>query len=290
MEALRALIRRLFFAAAVLALVFAQATPMRVVAAVPNPNEFPPPPVTSKTLPNGLKVVVAESHAVPVVEVALWYGFGANEETPGKTGLAHALEHMMFRGTPSLSDAGLDDVIARIGAQVNAETTDDTTHFYAVVPRDRLEMWLRIEADRMQRLSISDNLWKLEKGAVLQEWDADHSDPIGKLVMGVNRAAYGPSDALGRGALGDRADVVRSTATDLRTYYNKWYAPNNAVLVLAGDVKPSEAFAMVEQTFGAIPRKHVPALVTRPPVVHSGESITQTADIPFGIEIGRAHV
>jgi zinc protease len=283
MEALRALIRRFLFAVAVLALVCAQATPVRIAAAVPNPNEFPPPPVTAKTLSNGLKVVVAESHAVPVVEVALWYGFGANEETPGKTGLAHALEHMMFRGTPSLSDAGLDDVIARIGAQVNAETTDDTTHFYALVPRDLLQMWLRIEADRMQHLSISENLWKLEKGAVLQEWDADHSDPIGKLVMGVDRAAYGPSDALGRGALGDRADVVRSTAADLRAYYKKWYAPNNAVLVLAGDIKPAEAFAMVEQTFGAIPRRHVPSLVTAPPSVHSGAIITQSADVPFGI-------
>lgn len=250
--------------------------------AVPDPHEFPPAAVTSKTLANGLRVVIAESHAVPVVQVAMWYGFGANEETPGKTGLAHALEHMNFRGTPSLSDAGLDDVIARMGAQVNAETTVDTTHFYALVPRDRLALWLRIEADRMRHLSLSENLWKLERGAVLQEYAADYSDPIGKLVMSVNRAAYGGNDALGRGALGVRSDIEHATVADLRAYYERWYAPNNAVLVMTGDVRPSDAFALAQEAFGAIPRRDVPRPLTKPPVVHSGATITQTADVPFG--------
>lgn len=273
------MIRRLVLIVAILAIVLLQ---LPAGAAGPNPNEFPPRAVTSKVLSNGLKVVVAESHAVPVVEIAMYYGFGANEETPGKTGLAHGLEHMMFRGTPSLSDAGLDDVIARIGAQVNAETNTDVTHFYALVPRDRLDLWMRIEADRMQHLSLSENLWKLEKGAVLQEYAADYSDPIGKMVMSVNRAAYGASDPLGRGALGVRADIVRSTTADLRAYYQRWYAPNNAVLVMTGDVKPADGFALAQQTFGAIPRRTVPKAFTKPPVVHSGESITHTADVPFG--------
>ena len=276
------MIRRFLLIAAVFAIITLQLPSGSVNAAVPNPTEFLPRAVTSKVLANGLKVVVAESHAVPVVEVALYYGFGANEETPGKTGLAHGLEHMMFRGTPSLSDAGLDDVISRMGAQVNAETNTDVTHLYAVVPRDRLDLWMRIEADRMQHLSLSESLWKLEKGAVLQEYAADYSDPIGKLVMSVNRAAYGAGDPLGRGALGNREDIVRSTAADLRTYYRRWYAPNNAVLVLTGDVKPAEAFAMAEHDFGGIPRRAVPKAYTTPPVVHSGESITQTADVPFG--------
>jgi zinc protease len=276
------LIRRIIVFFALVAIVTLQMPSVSTLAAVPNPNEFPPRSVTSKVLANGLKVVVAESHAVPVVEVALYYGFGANEETPGKTGLAHGLEHMMFRGTPSLSDAGLDDVIARMGAQVNAETNTDVTHLYALVQRDRLDLWMRIEADRMQHLSLSENLWKVEKGAVLQEYAADYSDPIGKMVMSVNRAAFGANDPLGRGALGNREDIVRSTAADLRTYYRRWYAPNNAVLVLTGDVKPDEAFAMAERDFGGIPRRAVPKQYTKPPVVHSGRTITQTADIPFG--------
>ncbi|MGH7684490.1 MAG: insulinase family protein, partial [Vulcanimicrobiaceae bacterium] len=95
------LIRRCILALALAALISVQTPLARVAAAVPDPSEFKPPAVSERTLSNGLKVVVAQSHAVPVVEVGIWYGFGANEETPGKTGLAHALEHMMFRGTPS---------------------------------------------------------------------------------------------------------------------------------------------------------------------------------------------
>ncbi len=281
MESAVVLIRRLLAAVLLAALTCLQAQPGRVAAAVPNPREFPPPPVSERTLSNGLKVVVAQSHAVPVVEVGIWYGFGANEETPGKTGLAHALEHMMFRGTPSLSDAGLDDVIARMGAQVNAQTTVDTTHFYAIVPKARLPLWLGIEADRMQHLSLSEKLWKLERGAVLQEYAADHSDPIQKLVMAVDMAAYGPGDALGRGALGIRSDIVHATTADLRAYYRRWYAPNNAVLVIAGDVTPTAAFAMAQHAFGAIPARHVPPQNTKPPVVHSGKAIVQTGDVPF---------
>ncbi len=276
------MIRHFILFIALFAIVTLQLPSGSARAAVPNPSEFLPRAVTWKVLANGLKVVVAESHAVPVVEVALYYGFGANDEVHGKTGLAHGLEHMMFRGTPSLSDAGLDDVISRLGAQVNAETNTDVTHLYALVPRERLDLWMRIEADRMQHLSLSENLWKLEKGAVLQEYAADYSDPIGKMVMSVNRAAYGANDPLGRGALGVRDDIVRARAADLRAYYRRWYAPNNAVLVLTGDVTPADAFALAEHDFGRIPRRAVPKAYTKPPVVHSGESITQTADIPFG--------
>ncbi|MBV8425069.1 MAG: insulinase family protein [Candidatus Eremiobacteraeota bacterium] len=272
--------RRFVLAVAVVATLSLQLAPS-ARAAVPDPNEFPPAAVSAKTLANGLKAVVVQSHAAPVVEVAMWYGFGANQETAGKTGLAHALEHMMFRGTPSLSDAGLDDVIARIGAQVNAETNNDVTHFYALVPRDRLSLWLRIEADRMQHLSLNENLWKLERGAVLQEYAADYSDPIGKLVMSVNRAAYGDRDALGRGALGVRSDIEHATTADLRAYYQRWYAPNNAVLVMTGDVKPSDAFALAEQAFGGINRRNVPRPLAKAAAAHSGATIAQTADVAF---------
>ena len=92
-----------------------------------------------RTLADGLRVVVLEDHAAPVVQVQTWYRFGALDETPGKTGLAHALEHMMFRGTPTLSAAGLDDMGARLGADVNAQTENEDTHFFFVVPADRWE-------------------------------------------------------------------------------------------------------------------------------------------------------
>ncbi|MGH7683060.1 MAG: M16 family metallopeptidase, partial [Vulcanimicrobiaceae bacterium] len=138
-----------------------------------------------------------------------------------------------------------------------------------------------VEADRMQHLSLAENLWKLERGAVLQEYDSDHSDPIQKLIMAVDTAAYGQGDALGRGGLGIRSDIVRATTADLRAYYRKWYAPNNAVLVIAGDVTPDDAFAMAQRAFGAIPAKRVPPQNTKPAVVHAGKSIVQTGDVPF---------
>ncbi|MBV8354559.1 MAG: insulinase family protein, partial [Candidatus Eremiobacteraeota bacterium] len=197
-------------------------------------------------------------------------------------GLAHALEHMMFRGTPSLSDAGLDDVIARIGAQVNAETNTDVTHFYALVPRNRLGLWMRIEADRMRNLSFSPALWRLEKNAVLQEYDSNQSLPISRLIGAVNRAAYG-DDPLGRGALGVRADIVRATTADLRRYYERWYVPNNAVLVVTGDVTASEVFGLAQTAFGPIPAKRLPARRNArvAPVAHAGATIKQTGDVPF---------
>jgi len=101
-------------------------------------------PVTAETLDNGLRVVIVENHEAPVVETAIWYRFGANQERPGKTGLAHALAHMMYEGTPGLSAAGLDDVISRLGAKATATTSNDYTAYRFVLPADKLELALRI--------------------------------------------------------------------------------------------------------------------------------------------------
>ena len=108
----------------------------------------------------------------------MWYRFGSLDETPGKTGLAHALEHMMFRGTHAISGGGLDDIAARLGATVNANTTEDYTHFYMVLPSDRLDLAIHIEADRMRGLLLRGQDWQLERGAVLSEIDNDNSQPV----------------------------------------------------------------------------------------------------------------
>ena len=136
-------------ALAVLALLCAPLQPPAADAATANA----PAPQT-RTLANGLKVVVIEDHAAPVAQVHMWYRFGALDETPGKTGLAHALEHMMFRGTHDLSSAGLDDMTARLGGEVNAQTENEMTHFYFVVPADRVDTIVHLEADRMRGLKL----------------------------------------------------------------------------------------------------------------------------------------
>jgi len=236
-----------------------------------------------RTLANGLRVVVVEDHSAPVVQTGMWYRFGSLYETKGKTGLAHALEHMNFRGTPSLSSSGLTDFTARLGVQENAETSNDYTHFYFVLPADRLETAVRIEADRMHNLLLRQSDWNLEKGAVLTEIDSDFSSPPSKLYYTVRRAAF-PQSNYGLTALGERADVVRSTAADLRHYYEEWYAPNNATLVVTGDIHADDVFAMAQKYFGPIARKTLPTVHPgSAPAAMRNQQVTISGDYPYSV-------
>jgi zinc protease len=216
-----------------------------------------PPPFALRTLANGLRVVVVEDHAVPVVQVAMWYRFGAVDERPSHTGLAHALEHMMYRGTPSLSGLGLDDTIARLGARATAATSNDYTHYDFIVPADKLELLLRLEAERMTQLLISEPDWRHEKNVVLAEYDRDLSQPVAKLYDRVCRAASS-ARLCSLAALGDRKDIAAATVRDLRAVYDAWYAPNDATLVVTGDVRPSAAFTMAQRYFGPIAARALP--------------------------------
>ncbi|HEY1428098.1 MAG TPA: pitrilysin family protein, partial [Candidatus Tumulicola sp.] len=238
--------------------------------------------IYERTLPNGLKVVVVEDRAVPVVQTAVWYGFGSMQETPGKTGLAHALEHMMFRGTPEISAGGLDDIVARLGAQMNGQTDYDYTQFYFVTPSDKVDVTLYAEADRMQHASLRAADWAVERNAVLNELDGDASSPFFNLLSRVRAAAF-PGQPAGRTPIGKRQDVASATAADLRKYYEEWYAPNNATLVIAGDISHDAAFAKAQKYFAAIPSKHVPARSDRSPVAAHGQKVE--ADFPFPFEV-----
>lgn len=233
-------------------------------------------------LANGLQVIVVEDHAAPVVHTDVLYRFGSLYETPGKTGLAHALEHMMFRGTPSLSAGGLDDVVARLGAQMNGETQYDYTSFLFDMPADRLNVALQIEADRMVHLALRPQDWQIERRAVLNEIDGDESSPFFNLLSRVRAAAY-PGLPAGRTPTGVRADVAKATVSDIRRYYQEWYAPNNAALVVAGDVRHQAVFAMAQRYFGKIPARKLPAHVMRHPVAATGKTVN--AEFPFPFEV-----
>lgn len=238
--------------------------------------------IFTTTLQNGLRVVVVEDHAAPVVQSSVWYGFGSLQETPGKTGLAHALEHMMFRGTPEISSGGLDDITARLGAQMNAETTYDYTQFYFEMPADKLDVALYADADRMQHAALRASDWAIEREAVLNEIDGDASSPFFNLLSRVRAAAF-PNQPAGRTPLGNREDVVRATVADIQRYYREWYAPNNATLVVSGDVNHAAVFAKAERYFGAIPSKRLPGKVKANPVPSSGQTVE--AQFPFPFEI-----
>jgi zinc protease len=238
--------------------------------------------IFTTTLHNGLRVVVVEDRAAPVVQTGVWYGFGSLQETPGKTGLAHALEHMLFRGTPEISSGGLDDIVARLGAQMNGETNYDYTQFYFEMPADKLDVALYIDADRMQHAALRASDWAVERNAVLNEIDGDDSSPFYNLLARVRAAAF-PGQPSGRTPLGNREDVVRATVADIARYYHEWYAPNNATLVIAGDVSHAVAFAKAQRYFGAIPPKKLPAWPKSNPVAARGQTVE--AQFPFPFEI-----
>ncbi len=238
--------------------------------------------IFTTTLKNGLRVVVVEDRAAPVVQVATWYRFGSLQETPGKTGLAHALEHMMFRGTTDVSAGGLLDTTARLGAEMNGQTDYDYTEFYFTLPADRLDVGLFLEADRMQHATLRQSDWNVERGAVLSELDGDDSSPFFNLLARVRAAAY-PGDPHGRTPIGARADVAGASAADIATYYREWYAPNNATLVVAGDVRHQDVFEKVRRAFGAIPAKTLPARSTASPKAAAGEVVEAAFPFPFEV-------
>jgi zinc protease len=239
--------------------------------------------IFTTTLSNGLQVVVIEDHTAPVVQTAMWYHFGSLYETKGKTGLAHALEHMMFRGTTNISSGGLDDIVARLGAQMNGETTYDYTQFYFVMPSDKLDVALYIESDRLAHATLRQSDWQIERGAVLNELEGDDGSPFFNLLSLVRAAAY-PGQPNGRTPTGFISDVRAAKASDIAKYYHEWYAPNNAALVVAGDVQHSEVFAKAQRYFGAIPRKTLPPRPEKDPVPVA-HTVTVQSDLPFPFTI-----
>jgi zinc protease len=269
------LIRRIAAALGAAALLLASAR------LLPADAQSAPPSAQLRTLANGMRVVVLEDHAAPVVQVHTWYRFGALDETPGKTGLAHALEHMMFRGTHAISSAGLDDMNSRLGADLNAQTQNEVTHYYFVVPADRVDTLLHVEADRMRNLKLDPKDWTLERGAVLQEWAQDHSNPIFSFIFGSVAEKVYPGSRLGETALGAKADIEKATVADLKRYYDAWYRPNNATLVVTGDVKAADVFASAQKWFGPIPAHALPARKQYTAVAATGATVSQKAEFPF---------
>ena len=271
------LVRRLVAALAAMTLLCSPLQPLAAAAA-----QNAPPAPQARTLSNGLKVVVIEDHAAPVAQVHMWYRFGALDETPGKTGLAHALEHMMFRGTHDLSSAGLDDMTARLGGEVNAETENELTHYYFVIPADRVDTIVHLEADRMRNLKLDPADWNLERGAVLEEYAAKHSNPVSSFLYDVNQRVY-PNSRLGSTSLGAKADIERATVKDLRRYYDAWYRPNNATLVVTGDVHAADVFAEAQRWFGPVPRAKLPARRSYALKPAHGASYTDRSSYPYTV-------
>jgi zinc protease len=213
------------------------------------------------TLPNGLRVVIVRDRLAPVVTSEVSYLVGSNEAPAGFPGTAHALEHMMFRGSNGLDKNQLSEIGARLGGGYNAETTETATQYFYTAPAEDLPVMLRIEALRMHALSLNASDWDKERGAIEQEVSRDLSSPFYSYVSQVQAAMFAGTP-YAHDALGTRPSFDKTDISLLRAFYDRWYAPNNAILVIAGDVDPATALAQVREAFGAIPSKALPA---RPP-------------------------
>jgi zinc protease len=212
--------------------------------------------VTRTTLSNGLQVVVLRDPLAPVVSTMMNYEVGSNEEPI--TGLAHAQEHMMFRGSRTVSEAQFAEVTALTGGSFDADTQNQITQFFFTVPSQDLDAVLHLEASRAQGILDTQRLWEEERGAIEQEVQSDNSSAGYRLYvkMRQNLLAGTPYADIGLGTMQSFSQQVNSKA--LQSFYAKWYHPNNAILVIAGDVEPARAIAKVRQLFGSIPAKPLP--------------------------------
>lgn len=213
--------------------------------------------VLRATLDNGLRVVIVRDTLAPMVTTQITYLAGSYEAAAGYPGTAHALEHMLFRDSHGMSGAQLNEMTGKMGADNNAFTTNDATQYYFVAPSQYLDVLLRIEATRMRGAQLSDKDWGLEKGAIEQEVSRDISDPGYLAFMEAERALYAGT-GYAEDALGSRPSFDKTTGKILQDFYNAWYVPNNALLVIVGDVEPAAALARVKDLFGAIPRHDTP--------------------------------
>ncbi len=216
-----------------------------------------PRSMTRVTLSNGLQIVIVPDRLAPVASVVMTYRAGSNEQQyPGQ---AHALEHMMFRGTPSVSSAQLYEIGQLLGGRYNAQTKPSSTFFYFTIPSRYLDVALRIEADRARALTLSPSAWGAERGAIEQEIATDESDPFGKLERRTILPAIFAGTPYAKDGLGTKFSFDRQiTAKVLQQFYQTWYRPNNAVLVIAGDITPAAAIASARKYFGNIVRRNLP--------------------------------
>ena len=223
-------------------------------AAAPALAEMPPG-VSHFTLGNGLEAVVIEDHRAPVVVQMLWYKIGSADEVPGKSGLAHYLEHLMFKGTEKLDAGELSKMVTANGGMDNAFTSYDFTTYFQRIASDRLDLVMGMEADRMANLRIGEDDWQAERQVVLEE-RAQRTDSDPRALFAEERSAVQfYNHPYGRPVIGWRGEMEALTREDALKWYEDHYAPNVAVLVVAGDVTADEVRALAEKHYGPIPPK-----------------------------------
>ncbi len=240
--------------------------------------------VTRATLPNGLRVVIVRDTLAPVVTTEMNYLAGSDEAPEGLPGTAHAVEHMMFRGSPGLNKDQISALAANMGGHFNADTNESVTQYFFTVPAHDLDIALHIHAIRMQGVDMAPQEWAQERGAIEQEVSRDLSNPTFNFYTDLRSRLFAGTP-YAHTPLGTRPSFEKTTAADLKRFHDTWYAPNNAILVIAGDVDPHATLATVRALFSAIPSKVLPARPVFAPQPVQAHSITLPSDFPYGLAL-----
>ena len=273
-------------AAAVLAAVSASAAGPRTQSAAPAPAEriTRPPKLayTTKTLANGLRVILHEDHSTPIVHLELWYHVGSKDERAGRTGFAHLFEHMMFKGSKNIEPDQHPSWLTSIGGQANATTNEDTTIYWETVPSQYLPLILWLEADRMASLRVDDSIFRNEREVVKEERRMRvDNPPFGRLSEIIYEQIF-TTHPYRYQTIGSMKDLEAASIEDVRDFYRTYYVPNNATLVLAGDFDSTEAMALVEKYLGRVPRgRDIPREIPAEPLQTKERRVTVEESWPL---------
>lgn len=233
-------------------------------------------------LKNGLKVVVKEDHRAPVVMTQIWYNVGSTDEPVDKGGISHLLEHMMFKGTSNVSSDDYERLIAKFGGVNNAFTSYDYTGYYELFPANRFPLALELEADRMKNLVFDEKEFVKEHQVVMEERRQRTDDnPLAKAYESFRLLAL-PNSPKGESVIGPMSELESITLAELKDWYQQWYAPNNATLVIVGDVKPDEVLTQVKRYFGELKQSDLPK---RPAVTQKGFRGYQQVDSEQAVQV-----
>ena len=222
-----------------------------------NPHEY--------MLANGLKIVVKEDHRSPVVISQIWYKAGSIDELNGTTGVAHVLEHMMFKGTKNISSGEFSKKIAAVGGRDNAFTSRDYTGYFQQLHKSKLALAMKLEADRMRNLILTEEEFAKEIKVVMEERRLRTDDQPHALVYEKMMSVAYQSHPYRRPIIGWMNDLENMSVGDAQEWYDRWYAPNNAVLVLVGDVDPKEVYSLAQKYYGEIKSRPIASLALRKP-------------------------
>ncbi|WP_102109179.1 M16 family metallopeptidase [Oceaniglobus roseus] len=218
--------------------------------------------LTTFTLDNGMEVLVLEDHRAPVVVQMVWYKTGAADEPPGVSGVAHYFEHLMFKGTDKLKPGEFSEIVAKNGGSDNAFTSQDQTAYFQRVASNRLELMMEMEADRMRGLKLDGTDILTERQVVLEERNMRTENDPGALFTEQRNAAQYLNSPYGKPVIGWKQEVESLTLEDAMDFYRTYYAPNNAILIVAGDVQPDEVRTLAEKYYGVIaPTENLPERV-----------------------------